>query len=144
MTLSKGCGDVTDGDITLVLDDNGIEDLILQAFKEGNEVFGRDAQLQITSPVWDWPRSPSPRDIVASPETAGYLGGGLRSSYLPEPGRTVYDHNWTVNYAAAVKNGARLSTGTSLPARDWTKKPLEDFADNVQKILDGKVQRYDG
>jgi hypothetical protein len=94
-----------------------ITQAVERAFGQANEIFGRDAAREITDDKWNWPRDPSPRDIVDQ--------GGLRNSYVPlgiSP--REYEHAWTVDYAMAVHEGAQRGS-TALPARPWTDRPLE-------------------
>lgn len=119
-------------DFELKLDDESIVRQAQAAFKEANEVFGRDAAKAITDKQWGWPTDPSPRDIVDT--------GQLRGSYEPSASSNDYEHSWGMEYAAANHNGAILKNGGVLAARPWTKEPLSKFEGNFQKLLDGKLK----
>lgn len=76
----------------------------------------------ISSKVWPWPfpdsnGKSSPRSIVDSgdlKQSKSYSLSGLEASWT-----------WSINYAAAVHEGAKLWNGAILPARPWTDAVLE-------------------
>lgn len=103
------------------LDWNGdrIVAALSEPFHQANEVLGREFAKEITASKWDWPSEPSPRDIVDT--------GELRRSYAGERASpTDHDHSWNVEYGMAVHEGYVLKNGTRMPARPWTKQPLEN------------------
>lgn len=97
-----------------------------RAFLDANLIFARDTARELTDDKWNWPRPTlrktgitvdSPRDIVDL--------GGLRTSYVPQViDAREYEHAWTVDYAMAVHEGARVGN-TVMPPRPWTEEPLE-------------------
>lgn len=90
------------------------------AFKDFNQVLGRQFQQRITDNIWPWPTGDSPRDIVDL--------GQLRDSYdLDEVGPTTFDHRWPTDYAMAVHEGAVRSGGSTTPARPWVRVTLREF-----------------
>lgn len=78
----------------------------------------KQLQLAITSEIWTWPRSPSPRDIVDT-------GALKKSQQMRKNGRRGVLYSWSVGYAQFVHDGVVLRNGTVLPARPWTKVALE-------------------
>lgn len=99
------------------------------AFKDFNQVLGRQFQQRITDNIWPWPTeterengetASTKRDIVDL--------GQLRDSYdLDEVNPATFDHRWPTDYAMAVHEGAARSGGKSTPARPWVRKTLADF-----------------
>lgn len=107
------------------------------AFNKANEVLGRKFQQEITDPKWTWPTGESPRDIVSD------HGGQLRDSYDAQPGKDgqnpIHDHTWATEYAMAVHEGATFTDGRPpLPARRWTKAPIDD------RVLEKAFEKYGG
>ncbi len=111
------------------------------AFNEANMVLGREFQKRITSNMWAWPSSPSPRDIVDH--------GQLRDSYTPTAiTPTVFEHAWNTEYAMAVHEGALYKDGKgnavrAMPARPWVRVTLRDFkfADAYAKLAQAEMER---
>lgn len=111
-----------------------IEGALKESFGETNELFGAESQQEITEPKWDWPVSPSPRDIV--------LDGQLRDSYEHRRiSDTVHEHAWNARHAMANHEGAKYRNGRTRPARPWTKEPTENFEDNFEAIARVKLER---
>lgn len=71
---------------------------------------------EISDPKWNWPRDPSPRDIVDT----GALRASQQRTDLPDGVRW----SWGVNYAAEVHEGATFKNGLQNPARPWTVEPI--------------------
>lgn len=111
------------------------------AWGEANMVLGREFQKRITSNIWAWPRSPSPRDIVDQ--------GQLRDSYTPTAiTPTVFEHAWNTDYAMAVHEGAVYKDGAgnavrAMPARKWVRVTLRDFkfADAYARLAQAEMER---
>ena len=99
-----------------------IPDELDEPFYQANEILGRRFTQQITARTWEWPTKPTPRDIVDF--------GQLRDSYQAERGREgddpLVDHAWTAGHALAVHQGAVFDDGSTMPARPWTKKSIDD------------------
>lgn len=90
------------------------------AFKDFNQVLGRQFQQRITDNIWQWPNGQTPRDIADL--------GQLRDSYdLDEVSPVEYDHKWPTEYAMAVHEGAVRAGGSSMPARPWVRVTLREF-----------------
>lgn len=120
--------------MSIDLDWNGdeISAALVEPFHQANEVLGRAFHAEITANKWDWPsvttrksgeKAGSTRDVVDL--------GNLRRSYAAERtrdgGDPAHDHNWNVDYAMPVHEGAVFKDGRpDLPARPWTKEPLEN------------------
>jgi len=96
----------------------------------------------ISSAVWPWPfpasnGKGSPRSIVDS--------GDLARSKVYKESALVIDWTWTIEYAAAVHEGATLWNGAILPARPWTDAvvfggtsanvPVYDFTGNMSRRI---------
>lgn len=109
------------------------------AWGEANMVLGREFQKRITSNMWAWPSSPSPRDIVDQ--------GQLRDSYTPTSiTPVVFEHAWNTEYAMAVHEGAVRKAGNTTvttPARPWVRVTLRDFkfADAYAKLAQAEMER---
>lgn len=113
----------------LTFNDGEILSALEEAFGEANELFGRHATEEITAPKWP----PDQRDIVDS--------GNLRDSYVPTAGRGEYEHAWPVEYAMAQHEGAQLAGGSSIPAKPWTKEPLEQLPEDFDRLAVQKLER---
>lgn len=115
-----------------------LADDLTEPFHQANEVLGREFAKEITSRKWQWPSTPTPRDIVDT--------GELRRSYVSERtrerGNPAHDHSWNVEYALAVHQGAVFAHGGSMPARPWTKQPLD--RDTLQKAFERLAKRKFG
>lgn len=71
---------------------------------------------EISDPKWEWPRQPSPRDIVDT----GLLRASQQRTDTPDGVRW----SWGVEYAAQVHEGETLRNGETRPARPWTVGPI--------------------
>ena len=98
------------------------DDAAQQAFKEtAAELTGRFTDA-IKGAYWPWPfpasnGKGSPRSIVDTGALAGSMDYNITN--------TTAKWKWTVSYAAAVHEGARLWNGAVLPPRPWTTAVLE-------------------
>lgn len=90
---------------------------VRKAFKETALVVDRNLKEAITANVWDWPKAPSPRDIVDT--------GRLRASQMLQLGDNYARYVWPVEYAAAVHEGVSFKNGNKNPPRRWTDYALE-------------------
>lgn len=115
--------------LDLDLNDAEILAAVEDAFGEANQALEPLFDAEFTDTKWKWPSAPSPRDIIAE--------GILRLSYKPTPGRTQYDHSWSTRYALAVHEGAKGRR--NMPARPWTRKPLEEFEDIYTKLARARL-----
>lgn len=118
-------------DFELKLNEADVLSAARAAFKEANERFAVESTEEITANKWDWPTGKSPRDIVDT--------GQLRGSYQADAQPDQYQNSWDVEYAAAVHNGAVFKNGHSMPARPWTKQPLDNFEGNFKTLLGKKL-----
>lgn len=116
----------------LDLNDDQVLQAVDGAFTEANELLGRQAQQEITANKWNWPRAPSPRDIVDQ--------GQLRNSYGGKREGDSYAHTWATEYAAAVLAGYVTRSGSTMPGRDWTKEPLGEFPETFQERANDKLR----
>lgn len=91
-----------------------------KAFRETALLLGSEFTKAITDPVYPWPSGENPRDIVDT----GALRRSQRVSY---PAKMKAIFIWSVNYSAAVHNGAILRNGGRLPARRWTDRAFQKF-----------------
>lgn len=105
-----------------------LDDALNEAWDDFSAYVARRFTAEITAEKWDWPREPSPRDIVDT--------GNLRKSLRIErtPGQLETHFNWTAPYAAVVHDGAVFKAtdsegnARSMPARPWTRPVLYDRA----------------
>lgn len=130
-----------------------IPDSLEEPFHQANEVLGRKFTNEITSAKWNWPTTPSPRDIVDTGQS------GLRGSYAPERttagGQPAHDHSWNMEYAMAVHEGAKFKPDSVwgriwiaihgkpvMPARPWTEEPLESgvLEDAFERLTKAKLR----
>lgn len=86
-----------------------------------------DSELKsaIVDPIWDYPRSPSPRNIVDT--------GALRDSQqmLVEGNEATW--TWDVPYALYVHEGVTLRSGTVIPPRRWTQFAVDET--NIPEVF---------
>jgi hypothetical protein len=132
---------VTVADIDIQINVGPITTAVLEAFKQANEVLGRDAAQEITSDKWPWPGTTVRQTgvTVGSPRDIRDLSG-LIGSYVPTPiPPDAYDHTWSVDYAMVVHEGSRA--GVNYPARPWTKEPLEKFPANFERLAKSTLGR---
>lgn len=111
------------------------------AWVDANAILGREFQKRVTSNMWAWPSTPSPRDIVDQ--------GQLRDSYTPQAiTPVVFEHAWNTEYAMAVHEGAVYKDGEGnavrgMTARPWVRVTLRDFkfADAYAKLAQAEMER---
>lgn len=114
-----------------------------EAFKSVNEAAGVQFTRRITENRWEWPREPSPRDIV----DLGQLRDSYKGPRMIEP--TLAEHAWPVDYAMAVHEGANIKNAwgrgirVTLPARPWVTTTLKewDFAAAYGKLARVLMQK---
>jgi hypothetical protein len=99
-----------------------LERVAEQSFRECMQILSdRKIPIAITDPKWNWPTSPSPRDIVDH--------GQLRLSQHPvefsTPVTAVFRNS--AAYALAVHEGYTTRHGFTAPARPWMTRTLEEF-----------------
>lgn len=136
---------------TIDWNDRQIRDALSEPFHQANEVLGRGFQNEITAAKWDWPNPPLKRDIVDSGSA------GIRGSYVGRrAGKFTHSHEWNMEYAMAVHEGARYGRNTKwgqiwiaihgkpeMPGRPWTEAPLqaatleEAFEKLARRALEG-------
>lgn len=103
-----------------------IEDALQEAWDDLSAHLGRRFTREISAEQWEWPREPSPRDIVDT----GNLRRSLRITrgLNPQALETFFD--WTAPYAAVVHDGAVFKAvdaqgnPRTLTARPWTRPVL--------------------
>lgn len=113
-----------------------ILDALSEPFHQANETLGRKFTKEIGAPKWSWPTEPSPRDIVDT--------GELRRSYAGERESPVeHSHSWNLDYAMAVHEGAKFKDGHTMPARPWTKEPINSgkLERNFEKLAGPELGR---
>lgn len=91
-----------------------------KAFRDTAMLLGNEFTKAISSSVWPWPNGETPRDIVDT-------GQLRRSQRIEWEARLTSFFVWSVEYAAAVHNGAILKSGGQLPARRWTDRAFNQF-----------------
>lgn len=106
-----------------------IDDALNEAWDDFSAYLGRRFTKEISDEKWEWPRDPSPRDIVDT----GNLRRSLRITRgLGQELETYFD--WTAPYAAVVHDGAVFKAtdaegnARTMPARPWTRPVLYDRA----------------
>ena len=98
------------------------------AWNDLSAYMARRFTQEITAEKWEWPRDPSPRDIV---DTSN-LRKSLRLTQPIDPRQLQTDFTWAAPYAAFVHDGAvfkRLDengNAVTFPARPWTRPVLYD------------------
>lgn len=88
---------------------------------------------ELSDAKWEWPTEPSPRDIVDS--------GRLRGSMQRQSGPGREEFSWPTAYAAQVHEGASLTNGQRLPGRPWTRQPLQEAPEVLQRFLREELRR---
>jgi hypothetical protein len=107
-----------------------IDDALNEAWDDLSAYMGRRFTAEITAEKWDWPRDPSPRDIVDT----GNLRRSLRITRGVNQRQPETYFDWTAPYAAMVHDGAVFratdadGNARSMTARPWTRPVLYDRA----------------
>ena len=107
--------------------DRRIDDALNEAWDDFSAYLGRRFTAEITAEKWDWPRDPSPRDIVDT----GNLRRSLRITRGVGGGLETY-FDWTAPYAAMVHDGAVFKAtdaegnARTMTARPWTRPVIYD------------------
>lgn len=107
-----------------------INDALNEAWDDFSAYMARRFTAEITAEKWDWPRDPSPRDIVDT----GNLRKSLRVTRGIDPSKLETYFDWTAPYASAVHDGAVFKATDSegnprtATARPWTRPVLYDKA----------------
>lgn len=105
-----------------------IDDALNEAWDDFSAYLGRRFTKEISDEKWDWPRDPSPRDIVDT----GNLRRSLRITRGLDQTQLETYFDWTAPYAATVHDGAVFKAtdaegnARSMPARPWTRPVLYD------------------
>jgi hypothetical protein len=105
-----------------------IDDALNEAWDDFSAYLGRRFTAEITAEKWDWPRDPSPRDIVDT----GNLRRSLRITRGVNPQQLETYFDWTAPYAATVHDGAVFratdaeGNARTMTARPWTRPVLYD------------------
>lgn len=105
-----------------------IEDALQEAWDDLSAYMGRRFTNEISDEKWEWPRDPSPRDIVDT----GNLRRSLRITRGLNPNQLETYFDWTAPYASVVHDGAVFKATDaegnprSMPARPWTRPVLYD------------------
>lgn len=104
-----------------------IDDALNETWDDFSAYLGRRFTQEISAEKWEWPREPTPRDIVDT----GNLRRSLRITRgISQPLETYFD--WTAPYAAVVHDGAVFKAtdaegnARTMPARPWTRPVLYD------------------
>jgi hypothetical protein len=110
------------------IDPTLINEALNEAWDDFSAYVGRRFTNEITAEKWEWPRQPTPRDIVDT----GNLRASQRISRGLEPGSLETFFEWTAPYAATVHDGAVFKetdadgNPRTTPARPWTRPVLRD------------------
>jgi hypothetical protein len=99
------------------------------ALKRTADVLDVQFTSEISDPKWNWPRQPSPRDIVDT--------GRLRASQTRTDTAEGIRWSWGTNYSAQVHEGGKWRNGMELPARPWTQEPMS----GAQQLFDQQFRR---
>lgn len=91
---------------------------------------------EISAVKWNWPNDPKIRDIIDT--------GRLRASQtrVKNPDGTI-SFTWPLEYANEVHEGGVFLTGERFPGRPWTEKPLEEFPEIFDRILNDIISTRD-
>lgn len=107
-----------------------INDAIDETFDDFAAYLARRFTAEIRAEKWDWPREPSPRDIVDTGNLAKSLRVSRASSLDRKRLEIIFE--WTAPYAAVVHDGAvfkrvdEQGNPVTMPARPWTRPVLYD------------------
>ena len=94
------------------------------------ELFNR-FQAALDAQAWSWPRTTKRRvGTAGSPRNIIDRGQLKQSGLVSYPSAFAMEATWSIHYATAVHEGARLRNGTILPARPWTDAVLGRVAVN--------------
>ncbi len=116
----------------LTLNKRKFKQITEKVFEESVLILGGEFTKAITDPIYDWTDG-AKRDIVDT--------GALRRSQKVIPdGRLSVLYVWSVEYSAAVHEGATLRNGAKLPARPWTKVALKRI--DLEDIMGRLWRRY--
>ena len=139
-------------DFDIKWNDEQILGNLAEPFYQGNEVLGRSFQNEITAKKWDWPGETDRKSGETATEKRDIVDlGDLRRSYEGErvpptaDGSVEYLHSWNVDHAMAAHEGAKLSNGTTLPSRKWTKEPLEKgvLESSFEKLAKAELEKLE-
>lgn len=102
---------------------------IEDAWVDSMLILSREFSKQISDPKWDWPSSPSPRDIVDT--------GQLRATQQDDISRSEATFTWPVEYAPYVHEGYIARNGMEYPARPWTREAIKAKppAESMRRLL---------
>lgn len=106
-----------------------IDDALQETWDDFTAYMAKRFTNEISAAKWDWPREPSPRDIVDT----GNLRRSLRVSSTVGR-RLSAEFTWTAPYAPVVHDGAVFKSTDAngnprtLTARPWTRPVLRDAA----------------
>jgi hypothetical protein len=89
-------------------------------FSDTMQLFHRHVVESIGKPMWDWDRSPSPRDIVDT----GALRAAESLTFLSS---THAIEGNSIEYALPVHEGATFEDGHTTPARPWLRVARREF-----------------
>lgn len=116
------------------IDFEGIFEAAEQALKDTMLLMDAQLKQELSSPKWDYPVSPSPRDIVDT--------GRLRAAQeLLRISPNEWTIRWPVDYAIYVHEGYTTRSGSQMPARRWTEVPLRLAQENFNKSLKYRLSR---
>ena len=105
-----------------------MEQALQESWDDLTAYIARRFTNEINDERWEWPREPSPRDIVGT----GNLRNSLRISRGVDPGKLESIFEWAAPYAAHVHDGAVFKASDAegnprtLTARPWTRPVLRD------------------
>lgn len=117
----------------ITLNTKALDTALSKAFQQTCDRVNSELKSAIVDPIWDYPRQPSPRDIVDT--------GALRDSQQMVVEDTHAEWTWDVPYAIFVHEGVTLRSGTVIPPRRWTQFAVDNinvpeiFADSLAKEL---------
>jgi hypothetical protein len=106
-----------------------IDDALQETWDDFTAYMAKRFTQEIRAVKWDWPREPSPRDIIDT--------GNLRDSLRISPrqgGELRTEFRWEAPYAPWVHDGAAFKrtdaegNPRTLTARPWTRPVLRDAA----------------
>jgi hypothetical protein len=112
-----------------------IDRATIKAFKDTNLLAGRRFTQAISSPTWEYPIDPSPRDIVDT----GRLRASQQLNFSPRGTEAI--HSWPTDYALYVHEGYTTRKGSQIPARRWTEKGLESIQNDFDILLQKELEK---
>lgn len=114
---------------------------INKAFDNTTERMSQAFSDAIADEVWQWPRETRRKNGRVAGRVRDIIDTGeLLESKSVARSANAAEFSWSVDYAAAVHNGATLRSGVDLPARPWTERAIEET--DPAEVFEQQLRRY--